>query len=231
VVVFTRQHYVPPADFTEDMLFSAFAAARLFLRRVVAVDSAVQFFSINWNYLPMAGGSIIHPHLQILAGAYPTYYQGVLIRAATRYQKRRGTVYWEDLIKEEKKLGERYIGTAGRTVWLASYAPLGLTDIMSVFRGRTSLLELTDQDLKDFCSGLVRVFRFFQAYNHYSFNLGMYSGKQQGDDSFWVNARMMTRRLLPPVGASDVSYFEKIHKESIDYLNPERLCAAAREYF
>ena len=38
-------------------------------------------------------------------------------------------------------------------------------------------------------------------------------------------------RLLPPVGASDVSYFEKLHGESIGYKKPERLCEELRGYF
>ncbi len=124
----------PLNDFTEDILFSAFSAACLFLRRVVEADPAVRFFSINWNYLPMSGGSIIHPHLQILAGEFPTHYQGAMIQGCRRYQKRFGKNYWEDLIDTEKSLGQRYISALGRTTWLASYAPLGVTDIMSLFK-------------------------------------------------------------------------------------------------
>jgi UDPglucose--hexose-1-phosphate uridylyltransferase len=231
VAVMTQQHYVPLADFSEKILFDAFSAACGFLHRVVEADPAVRFFSINWNYLPMSGGSIIHPHLQILAGEFPTHYQGALIQGSRRYQKRWGKVYWDDLIDRERDLGERYVAALGRTVWIASFAPLGVTDIMSVVRGRTSLLELTDQDLRDFAQGLTKVFGYFQEFNHDSFNLGLYSGEHQKGDSFWVNARMVTRRLLPPVGASDVSYFEKIHRESIDYRNPEKLCAELRGFF
>ena len=231
VVVFTQQHYVPLADFTEEILFNAFSAACTFLRRVVEKDPGVRFFSINWNYLPMSGGSIIHPHLQILAGEFPTYYQRTLVQASRRYQKHSGQIYWDDLIKTESDLGERYIKDVGNTVWLASYAPLGITDILSVFKGRTSLKDLPDQDLRDFAQGLTRVFRYFQEFNHFSFNLGLFSGDYKGDDSFWVNSRMMTRRMLPPVGASDVSYFEKVHKESLDYRKPERLCEELKGFF
>ncbi len=231
VVVFTKQHYVPLADFSEEIIFNAFSAACFFLRRVVETDPAVRFFSINWNYLPMSGGSIIHPHLQILAGGVPTHYQGAVIQGGKRYRKRWGRVYWEDLINREKDLGERYIADLGQTVWLTSFAPRGITDIMSVFKGRTSLIDLSDQDLKDFARGLIKVFGYFQEYNHNSFNLGLYSGEHKKDNSFWVNTRMVTRRLLPPVGASDVSYFEKLHGESLDYKTPERTCEEIRKFF
>jgi len=79
--------------------------------------------------------------------------------------------------------------------------------------------------------GLLRVFKYFQEYNHYSFNLALFSGQYGEADSFRVNARVVTRRLLPPVGASDSSYFEKLHGEAISYKKPERLCEEVRGCF
>jgi UDPglucose--hexose-1-phosphate uridylyltransferase len=231
VVVLTHRHYVPLADFTEEQLFNGFSTACVFLRRLVEVDPSVRFFSINWNYLPMSGGSIIHPHLQIIGGDLPTHYQGEMIRGAREYRQQHEAFFWDELIAKEKELGERYIGAVGNTVWLASYAPFGLGDTMAVFRERTSLLNLTDQDLRDFTQGLLKIFRYYQEFNYYSFNLSLYSGEYGGDDSFWVNARMLARRLLPPVGASDVSYFEKLHGEPIAYKRPERQCEEMRGYF
>jgi UDPglucose--hexose-1-phosphate uridylyltransferase len=231
VAVLTQRHYVPLADFSEEILFNGFSTACVFLRRLVEMDPAVRFFSINWNYLPLSGGSIIHPHLQIIGGELPTHYQGEMIQRGRGYQQECGKIFWDELIAAEKELGERYIGALGNTVWLASYAPLGFSDIMSIFRERASVIDLTDQDLKDFSQGLLRVFQYFQEFNHYSFNLALYSGQYGSDDAFWVNARMVTRRLLPPAGASDVSYFEKLHGESIGYKKPERLCEEMRGYF
>ena len=231
VAVLTKGHFVPLADFTEEMLFNGFSTACVFLRRLVEVDPTVRYFSVNWNYLPMSGGSIIHPHLQIIGGDLPTHYQGEMIQCGRGYHQQWGEVFWDELITKEKELGERYIESVGNTVWLASYAPLGFADIMAVVKERTSLIDLTDQDLRDFAQGLLKVFQYFQDFNHCSFNLGLYSGEYGGDDSFWVNARMVTRRLLPPVGASDVSYFEKLHGESIGFKKPERLCEEMRGYF
>ena len=231
VAVLTRQHYCPLADFTEEILFNGFSTACAYLRRLVEVDPSARFFSINWNYLPMSGGSIIHPHLQIIGGSLPTQYQGAMIQGGRRYQRRWGTTYWDDLITTEQALGERYIGALGNTVWLASYAPLGFADIMAVLRDRRTLVELTDRDIRDFVQGLLRVFKYFQEYNHYSFNLALFSGQYGEADSFRVNARVVTRRLLPPVGASDSSYFEKLHGEAISYKKPERLCEEVRGCF
>lgn len=231
VAVLTQRHYVPIPDFTDEILFNGFSSAQVFLRRVVEADPSVRFFSINWNYLPMSGGSVIHPHLQIIGGELPTHYQGELIQGGKEYQQRWGESFWEALIRTEKDLGERYIGAVGTTVWLASYAPRGFGDIMTVFRDRASIIDLSDQDLRDFSHGLMRVFRYFHDFNHYSFNLTLYSGEYGQDDSFRVHTRIVTRRLLPPSEASDVSYFEKLHGESIGYKKPERLCEEVKGYF
>ncbi|RLB05353.1 MAG: hypothetical protein DRG50_07365 [Deltaproteobacteria bacterium] len=231
VAVLTKRHFVPIADFTEEILFNGFSISQVFLRRVLEVDSTVRFFSINWNYLPMSGGSVIHPHLQILGGELPTNHQREMIQGGRDYRQRWGENYWNSLILTEKELGERYIGTIGNTVWLASYAPRGFGDIMAVFRERSSIIDLSDQDIRDFSQGLIKVFHYFHNFNHYSFNLTLYSGEYGADDSFWVNARVVTRRLLPPVEASDVNYFEKLHGESIGYKKPERLCEEMKGYF
>jgi hypothetical protein len=62
---------------------------------------------------------------------------------------------------------------------------------MSLFKGQASLIDLSDRDIRDFARGLIKVFGYFQEFNHLSFNLGIYSGEYPGDDSFRVNARMV----------------------------------------
>jgi len=231
VAILTQEHYVSISDFTEEILFNGFSTAQVFLRRVVEVDTAVKFFSINWNYLPMSGGSVIHPHVHIISGELPTNYQWEMIQLGREYQQTWGKNFWDELICKEKEQGERYIGSVGNTVWLATYAPRGFADIMVIFRERTAIIDLSDQDLRDFVQGLINVFRYFHEFNHYSFNLSLYGGEYGQDDSFWVNARIITRRLVPPVDASDVSYFVLLHGESVGYKKPERLCDEIRGYF
>jgi len=231
VVVMTRQHYMPLAEFTSQHLFDAFSLARTFLRRVVKVDASIRFYSINWNYLPMAGGSVVHPHIQIIVGQFPTNVQRDMVASARRYQEYHRRNFWAELIEREKSLGERFIGTEGMTVWLASFAPRGFGDIMTIIRERSSIIELSDQDIGDVADGLVKVFRYFDEHNHYSFNMTLFSGQHGGDDSFWVNGRIVTRRFVPPMAASDVNYFEKLHGEPLAYKRPEHLCDEVRKYF
>ena len=93
VAVLTKKHYVPLLGFTEELLFDGFSTAQVFLRRVLEVDPTLVFFSVNWNYLPMSGGSVIHPHLQIIGGELPTNYQWEMIQRGREYQQRWGKVF------------------------------------------------------------------------------------------------------------------------------------------
>ena len=232
VVVLTRRHFVPIVDFTEELLFNGFSTAQVFLRRVLEVDVRVRFLSINWNYFPMSGGSVIHPHLQIIVGEFPSNYQREMIQCGKTYKEKWGRNFWDELIEEEQALGKRYVGSVGNTAWLATYAPRGYADIMAVIRAQQSIIDLSDEDFKDISQGLIRVFRYFHDFNHYSFNMTLYSGECGAeDDSFWVNGRIVTRRSVPPLEASDVNYLEKLHGESIGYKRPERLCEELRGYF
>jgi len=60
------------------------------------------------------------------------------------------------------------------------------------------------------------------------FNFSIFSGVK-GEESFRANMRIVARRFLPPVNASDANYFNKIHMESACLLFPEDVAEGARE--
>ena len=57
------------------MIANSFSAAHDYLKKVIAQDPKTTYASINWNYLPPSGGSILHPHIHVLASEHPTNYQ------------------------------------------------------------------------------------------------------------------------------------------------------------
>ena len=69
ITVVSRAHAMALADMPQAILADAFAASIEFLR---CVDSAhadsdpPSFPLITWNFLPPAGGSQFHPHLQVI---------------------------------------------------------------------------------------------------------------------------------------------------------------------
>ena len=181
--------------------------------------------------MPPAGSSLVHPHLQPIAGETPTNTQKELMRASHEYITHHLTHYWRDLVDCEEKLGERYLGRIGRVIWLVPFVPSGYyPDTMAVFWECLDLLSLEEPELMDFSSGLVTVFRFYHAMGIRSLNLSLFSGVK-GDSTSWVHARITPRAVPHPIGNSDMTYFGMLHKEPVCLMTPEDIAAQMKSSF
>jgi galactose-1-phosphate uridylyltransferase len=231
IVTFSGEHFTEMKGFTEELLVNAFLACQVYLKRVLAHDSACKYLSINWNYMPLSGGGLIHPHLQIIASDFPTNYHEELVKGSERYYEENSRNFWADLIAREEEIGKRYVGSIGDVSWLTSFVPKGMMmDIAAIFRERNSILDLSKDDLKNFSNGLQRVLTYLDDQNFCSFNLAIYSGLiDQG--YFWTNARVVSRFTIPPLDTSDINYFEKLHDETFIVKSPEDVCGELKEYF
>jgi galactose-1-phosphate uridylyltransferase len=232
VVVITDEHFLPLTKFNQETVHNALLAAHTFIKSIQKADSAVKHHFIAWNYMPPSGGSLVHPHLQVNAGHNPTNYQRKLLEASRKYRRKNGTNYWSDLLEQERHMGERYLGQIGGTQWLTSFAPRGrLSDILVLFPGKASILELTGDDLRDFAAGLLKVFSYIDELNLVSFNMSTYSGFDNGQ--FWAQARITPRGLLlySPIETSDQFYYQLMHDESICILSPEAACQRLKKRF
>ena len=139
VVIMTPTHYVSMDELTEEFMFDSFKAGVSYLLRCVEVDPAgAVYSSVNWNYMPYAGGSLIHPHLQVLAGPEPSNYDAMMLAGLKSYTRATGNIFWADLLATEQSLGQRYLGQVGNSHWLATFAPRALIDITAVFPKRVT---------------------------------------------------------------------------------------------
>ena len=225
VGIFSGRHFVPLLDFTQELLSNGLRAAIEFLRR--AQSSQFPYASLNWNYMPHSGGSIVHPHIHVIAGDLPTNYQRETLAACQRYRQENGSVFWADLLQAEQEAGERHIGTTGSVEWLAGFAPLGFMDLLAIFPGRLTMGELSSSELEDFVRGLLRVFAYLDGRGFWNFNLAFYSGLP-GDASFWTHARLVPRYSSPPLTTSDMRYAEVLHHETLTTVKPEVVCRELR---
>lgn len=117
VAVLSPQHFVRMEELTPEMMRDAFLAVREFILRVSELDPRAGCLSINWNYMPPAGSSLVHPHLQVLCEEYPTNHMRLQLESANRYYRENGREFWDDFIREEKERASRYIGEIGPTFW------------------------------------------------------------------------------------------------------------------
>jgi len=90
-----------------------------------------------------------------------------------------------------------------------------------VFPGKASIAELTEDDLRDFAAGMLRVFGYLDELNLVSFNMSTYSGFDK--EQFWAHARITPRGLLlySPIETSDQFYYQILQDENICILPPE----------
>ncbi len=231
IAILTSTHFLELTQFTREIVVDGLLAAQEYLRRVTAIDKGAKYISINCNYLPPAGGSVIHPHFQPIAGHTIPTYEKQTCECLRNYRRRSGSGYWSDLIRAEKENGERYVGQTGNTVWLMNFASRGRDpDVMAVFQEKHSLLELTEGDFAGFADGLRRVFRHMADKNFGSFNMALYSAPT-GQKDFWVHARLKPRFQFPVLGTADYCFVEALHDDYLCQSYPEAVCRELKPYF
>jgi UDPglucose--hexose-1-phosphate uridylyltransferase len=227
VAILSPEHFVELSAMAERRLIGKGISALLDAFRMIRDhDRNARYFSINCNYMPMAGSSILHSHIQGVAGRYPTNYLRLMLKGSRIFFRNTKRVFWETLIEEERDAGERFIGSVGGTHWYAPFAPRGNIDVGCIFEEQT-LFTIDQREWEHFGSGLARVIKYLDQENVSSFNLTIFSGSDK-DEAFRVNARLVARRFLPPVNAADVNFFEKLHLESMGLVAPEQVAQELR---
>lgn len=231
VVVISPRHYLSMPELTPEVISNSFEAGLEFLKRISAKDSqGAKYCSINWNYMPYSGGSLIHPHLQVHAGPQPTSLVALMLTKAAQYYEQNKSVYWADLLASEKDQNERYLGRTGSVSWLAAFAPRALFDVIAVLPGKVTINDLTREDLANLAEGLNKVITFYQKANVASFNAGLYFAQKE-DAGFWVTARLVARFTIFPLVGSDYSHLQVLHDEAWAMYLPEQLARDLQPYF
>lgn len=231
VVIMSSRHYLAWEDLSREIIGDAFRAALLFLENCArAVSPGELYCSINWNYMPYSGGTLIHPHLQVLAGREPSNYHGRCLAGEKEYFRTYSSAFWNDLVETEKDSGARYIGQTGSLEWLSAFAPKALADLAVVFSGCRSLAEIGPEHVAGLAEGMVRIFPWYAGHNIPSFNFSLFitSRKKKG---ILVFGRLAGRfPLIPPAG-SDMSYLQVLHDTPWTVLTPEDLAKGLRPLF
>jgi len=230
IAVLSRTHYMAMEDFTPDNMQDAFKAVLRFVKRVADHDPEVQFFNVNWNYMPQAGSSLVHPHIQANCGHTPTNQFRLQLDASRDYYERHQTLFWDDFVRAEKEAGERFVGQRGSTAWFLSFVPLTIVpDLWCIFTKHDSLIGLNDRDLQDFLEGLSRAIAYIGGEGFFSFNVSVFFVRESSH--FRANARVCPRTLLREIGNSDHTYYQALHREPCAHRPPESLCEKVREIF
>jgi galactose-1-phosphate uridylyltransferase len=230
VSIFSRRHYVPIEDLTPETMRDAFIASLRFIRSVADYDEKIRCFTLNWNYLPPAGSSMVHPHLQPNCGEVPTNQLRLQLEGSRRYFMETGRNFWLDYVEVEKKLGERYLGEIGDTCWVMNFVPLGfLPDVTCIFPQKVSLALTEDSEIAPFLKGLAAILGYFRTLNIFSFNVSIFSVRE--DQGFRMNGRICPRLFPRAIGNNDMAYLQVLHNEPFTVRRPETVCGELKRFF
>jgi galactose-1-phosphate uridylyltransferase len=213
-------------DFSGSLLFDAFKVSLDFIRACFKANPEVGFFTINANFLPPAGGSILHPHLQILGSPLPMTHHGLLLEKSLAYYTDTGSCYWLDLIETERESGQRWLGEIGSSCWFTAFSPLGANEVNSVWPGTSNFLDWDDTDIQTIAEGVRRVLLTYHDLKFSTFNFSCFSGPLgQAAPEFRCFLRLINRQNMHPHYRTDDYYLQKLLENEIIIYPPEDLAS------
>ncbi|MDO5498179.1 MAG: hypothetical protein Q4F67_00690 [Propionibacteriaceae bacterium] len=220
----TTRHFVDLDALSPQLIGDLFVGMVAYSRGVGGVRP--MWHSINANYLPPSGSSVIHPHAQSAHDYLGTTAQRALVAASEAWS---GDSYWRELIEAEAG-GPRWLGTRGRVHTLTPWAPIGFHAVDLVLPEVHDIVDLTDDDCADIGAVLSGVLAGYHALNLASFNWALYGGGPAPSGRYGLLLRVVSRSNPTPMYRSDVTYFEKMHAEAMIDLHPEQVAAALQPH-
>jgi galactose-1-phosphate uridylyltransferase len=233
VVVLSEEHLPPLREFHPGRLRDAVSLSLEYFRRVGELEPSVKYGMLNWNHLPPAAASIVHPHFQLLVDRSPTFWLERILRTGREYRRKRGRNFWLELEKEERRRGERWIGEGEGISWFTSFAPTGQNEVWALFKEASCFGEVGEKEVEEFGEGLHRVLRGYEELGVETFNLTSFSGPEGGGSRKYhrLSFRLISRPPLRPLYTSDSGFMERFQYEPVVETLPEELAGRLRRFF
>jgi UDPglucose--hexose-1-phosphate uridylyltransferase len=207
-----RRHYLPLEDMTEQLLADNLLTQVAHAQAVIAVEPGARWVSINANHMLPSGSSLFHPHLQGIVDSQPTTVQRMLADVPAEQ--------FEEYLRTERRIGERYLGNTGRVQWLVSFAPIAPAELRAFIAGLSSPVQLAEDLVGELAHGLALALGAYAEMGFQSFNLAVY-GAPPGTDGYPLNLRLACRSNLSAFYRSDSTFLERLHWEAAIDLSPE----------
>jgi galactose-1-phosphate uridylyltransferase len=232
VTVITNNHYLRPREFTSRILADAFEASTQYLSIVHEKNPRVRYGSVLMNCLPPAGSTVVHPHMQALASDHAFDMLAEVDGKAREYLDSCGLNYWKDLVAEEKKRKERYLGSVGGSDWIMAYSPSGSDEAWGIVCDCADLTNISKSALLDMAEGLARVLKFYDELGIRSFNAVLFSGPF-GDPSPHgaVMLKIASRYGFQSQNVNDIWGLRYFLDEGEVFDSPEDVAKGLRKYF
>ena len=201
-----------------------------YLAKVLACNPEAIYMAITQNHLPSAGGSLIHPHLQINADPVPANHHRTLMQKADKYYRLNNEFLFSSYLSQEKADGSRYIGATGSWQWVAAFAPEGFFEIWGILPRTTSFFQSDASVWKDLAEGIINAQRFYRSLCRNGYNLGLLA-VESPDSRLELRIVLMVRSNYAPWVRSDYTGFEVMLGDMTTFIAPERTARWARPFF
>jgi len=228
VVVLTAEHFIPLDRFDAVHIKNGLKASIKYIKAVNAKNPRVRFCSINWNHLPTAAASMLHPHFQVIADEAPTHYLYDVLVASREFCDKHGKSYWRDIVEAEEEKKERFIARFGASNWYTSFCGLGNNDVVGVVEA-SNVFEMGEAMLEDLSEGLSAMLRGYHGLGVQSLNMSIFSGPLDTRlRDFSIHLRMISRPDVKPIYTADAGFLERLHDEVVVETRPEDVASRIR---
>ncbi|MBU1569980.1 MAG: galactose-1-phosphate uridylyltransferase [Proteobacteria bacterium] len=230
VSLFDDIHFVEIGTASPDSYTNSFLNCADYLQRVLAHNREAVYMAITQNHLPAAGGSLLHPHLQIQADRVASNHHRFLRAKADSYFVENGSLLFSDYLYHEKREADRYIGNTGGWEWMAAFAPEGFFEIWGILPGVTSLSQVTVDNWKYLSRGILNTQRFYRSLCRNSYNLGLLL-IEDGTSRLELRVVIIVRSNYAPWVRNDRTGFEVMLGDMATFTAPEETAAGARPFW
>jgi UDPglucose--hexose-1-phosphate uridylyltransferase len=230
VSLFDNAHFVELGAALTPSYADCFINCRNYLGQVLSHDPRAVYLAITQNHLPSAGGSLIHPHLQINADRIPANHHRHLMERSDAYFQQTGRGLFSDYLIHEKNDGSRYIGRTGNWEWMAAFAPEGFYEIWGILPGVTSLRTPDDRIWKDLSCGVIHAQKFYRSLCRNGYNLGILSIEAPSSRAE-LRVVLIVRSNYAPWVRNDHTGFELMLGDMATFTLPEDTAALARPFW
>lgn len=230
VSLFDNAHFVEIGKASEGSYTDCLVNCADYLKRVKHFDPSAAYLAITQNHLPSAGGSMVHPHLQVHADRIATNHHRFLYDRALAHEQATGRGILSDYTAHEILAKDRAIGRTGPWTWLAAFAPEGFYEIWAVYSGKTSLLALDESDWGHLATGMIRIQQLYRSLHRNGYNFGLLA-VETPQSPLELRAVMVVRSNYAPWVRSDYTGFEVMLGDMATFSAPEETARLARAFW
>jgi len=231
VVVLGPKHLAYPRELAVTLAEGLEAGLKA-LKAAYMASPELAYGIMIMNYLPPAGSSIIHPHMQALASNTPFNYQRLLLVKSYEYYAQTSKNYWVQLIELEKKAQERLICESDYLAWITPFAPSRFFEVWGVFKEPLTPTELGPQHLAELADGLSRILAYYEDRGILCVNFALILPRfGSSQEHFNPQIRVCARFGLMQPFLSDFWALATLLHESEVVETPEDYALELRKYF